>query len=222
VLDWTAAGAPTSTQVPAMRQFTRWAQHLGGLLEHHGIHGFLGNAAENRDLDDDAAEWRAFLLRWHELHPGRRLTANELRRTAEPGMGTDPWDGTFPTLGNGHLPSVKSLGKRLTGQIGRWRGDIVLRSVTDTRNYGRLYWVEHRPTEPRISATPETNPLNRKAAHRWGDQHKHAKRSCGFSPPEDGSKPANPRVCGFGPPPAELKPAPTNCRSDPILRLCGV
>ena len=33
VLDWTAHGAPTSTRVPQMRQFTRWAQHLGGFLD---------------------------------------------------------------------------------------------------------------------------------------------------------------------------------------------
>jgi hypothetical protein len=165
VLDWTAAGAPTSTTVPAMRQFTRWAQHLGGLLEHHDISGFLANAGDNRDLDDDAAEWRAFLMRWHELHGDRHLTANELRRAAEAGYGsTDPWDGTFPTTGSGQLLSVKSLGRRLTGQIGRWRGDIVLRSVTNPHNHGRSYWVEHRPTEPRSAATPETNLANPQTA----------------------------------------------------------
>jgi hypothetical protein len=165
VLDWTAAGAPTSTSVPAMRQFTRWAQHLGGLLEHHGIRGFLANTAENRDLDDDAIEWRAFLMRWHEQHGDRRLTANELRRTAENGYGgTDPWDGTFPSTGSGQLLSVKSLGRRLTGQIGRWRGDVVLRSVNDTHRHGRSYWVEHRPADPGSPPTPERNRSNPQTA----------------------------------------------------------
>ncbi|WP_183552284.1 hypothetical protein, partial [Nocardioides albus] len=32
ILDWTRAGAPKAKNVPAMRQFTRWAQYLGGLL----------------------------------------------------------------------------------------------------------------------------------------------------------------------------------------------
>jgi hypothetical protein len=130
ILDWTAAGALPSTAVPAMRQFSRWAQYLGGFLEHHGISHFLANTGEARDLDDDAAEWRGFLHRWLTLHGTRPLTAHQLRRTAEPGpAGTDPWDGLFPTTGSGVLPTVKSLGRRLTGQIGRWRGDIVLRSV---------------------------------------------------------------------------------------------
>jgi hypothetical protein len=164
VLDWTAHGAHPSTSVPAMRQFTRWAQHLGGLLEHHDIGGFLTNAADNRDLDDDAAEWRAFLMRWHELHGDRHLSANELRKAAEGFGGSDPWDGTFPTTGSGQLLSVKSLGRRLTGQIGRWRGDIVLRSVTNPHNHGRSYWVEHRPTEPRSPQTPERNLANPQTA----------------------------------------------------------
>jgi hypothetical protein len=65
-------------------------------------------------------------------------------RAAEIGPGVDPWNGCFPTTGSGHLPTVKSLGRRLTGQIGRWRGDIVLRSTPDARN-GRTYWVQHQP-----------------------------------------------------------------------------
>ncbi|MGW5642216.1 hypothetical protein ACWEV3_11020 [Saccharopolyspora sp. NPDC003752] len=157
ILDWTAAGAPISTSVPQMRQFTRWAQHIGGFLEHHGIGGFLANAEDSRELDDDAAEWRAFLLRWHALHGQKRLTANELRASAEPELGTDPWVGSFPTTNTGKLPSAKSLGRRLTGQIGRWRGDIVLRSAMDTDTNARAYWVE-RPTgasKPSLS-NPET------------------------------------------------------------------
>lgn len=164
VLDWTAHGAPASTSVPAMRQFTRWAQQLGGLLEHHGIGSFLANTGDNRDLDDDAAEWRVFLMRWHELHGDRHLSANELRRTAEGFGGSDPWDGTFPTTGSGQLLSVKSLGRRLTGQIGRWRGDVVLRSVTNPHNHGRSYWVEHRPAETRSSQTAERNLANPQTA----------------------------------------------------------
>jgi hypothetical protein len=149
VLDWTAAGARPSPAVPAMRQFTRWAQHLGGFLDHHQIPGFLTNAADALELDDDAAEWRAFLLRWDELHGDRRLTAHELRRTAELGPGgSDPWGGLFPTTAAGQLPTVKSLGRRLTGQLGRWRADVVLRSIPDPHGHGRTYWVDRQPQSP--------------------------------------------------------------------------
>lgn len=146
VLDWTAHGAPTSSGVPEMRQFTKWAQHLGGFLEHHRIGGFLTNADTARALDDDAAEWRSFLLRWHTQYGDRQLTANELRTSAETGggggFGGDPWAGTFPMTPSGQLPSVRSLGRRLTGQLDRWRDTVVLRSVTDGHANLRHYWVQ--------------------------------------------------------------------------------
>ena len=152
ILDWTHAGAKPSYDVPAMRQFTKWAQHLGGFLAHHGVAGFLANAEESRDLDDDQAEWRAFLLQWANVVPKihvpgegvrpQRVGATWLRRSAEPEVGPDPWDGTFPTTSTGRPLSVKALGKRLSGQIGRWRGDIVLRSEIDPASNSRTYWIE--------------------------------------------------------------------------------
>ncbi|MEV5539180.1 hypothetical protein AB0L13_20170 [Saccharopolyspora shandongensis] len=148
ILDWTAAGARISTQVPQMRQFTRWAQHIGGFLEHHGIPGFLANSESARELDEDAAEWRAFLLRWHALHGSKPVSASELLASAEPGPGPDPWVGSFPTTKTGKLPNTRSLGHKLKGQIGRWRGDIVLRSVVDTETNARSYWVERQPSTP--------------------------------------------------------------------------
>jgi len=156
ILDWTRAGAPAEYGVPAMRQFTRWAQALGGFLTHHGVEGFLANAAEARGLDDDHTEWRTFLLRWAEIFGPRHVTASELRRSAEPDpiLGGDRWDGTFPALNSGRLPSVKALGRRLTGQIGRWRGDIVLRSDIDPVSNARTYWTERdHPTSPTTGTT---------------------------------------------------------------------
>jgi hypothetical protein len=165
ILDWTAAGAPTSTRVPEMRQFTRWAQHLGGFLQHHEIPGFLANAETARGLDEDAAEWRAFLLRWHSLYPDRQVTAHELLESAATaggfGGGADPWAGAFPLNPNGRLPTVRSLGKRLTGQIDRWRGDVVLRSVADEHGHARRYWVQIHSPDPPKPRPLETNRSNR-------------------------------------------------------------
>lgn len=168
ILDWTNAGAPPAYDVPAMRQFTKWAQQLGGFLAHHDVPGFLANAEEGRGLDEDAAEWRAFLLRWWALYGNRPVSANELRRDAEPSeYSGDPWEGTFvAALPSGKLPSVRALGRRLTGQVGRWRGDIVLRSVTDPATNSRTYWIEREKTrenarEPRAaSQTPQIKPGN--------------------------------------------------------------
>ncbi|MFI7302968.1 hypothetical protein ACIBM8_07130 [Micromonospora aurantiaca] len=145
VLDWTRQGAPKVTGL-SMRQFTPWAQALGGFLAHHGIDGFLTNAAEVREIDEDETRWRAFLTTWHERHAGRPLTAADLRRDGEPlHLGSDlhdPWEGQFITTAAGRLPNPLQLGRLLTGQAGRWRGDHVIRTGRNERGDRAVFWVE--------------------------------------------------------------------------------
>jgi hypothetical protein len=163
VVDWCRHQAPTSTVgddgVPQMRQFTRWAQHLGGFLAHIGVPGFLTNHTDAAALDEDANEWAQFLHTWHHIFADRPVTARDLRANAEPEPGrTDPWSGTFPTTPAGRPLTVKSLGRLLTGQTDRWRGDIVLRSATDSHANARAYWVqlETPTTQTRKPANPQT------------------------------------------------------------------
>ncbi|NIL56241.1 hypothetical protein HCB18_04235 [Salinispora arenicola] len=145
VLDWTRQGALRVTGL-SMRQFTPWAQYLGGFLAHHDIGGFLTNAATVREIDQDEQRWAAFLSTWHERHGDRRMTAAELRRDAEPAhFGSDvndPWDGQFITTSSGRLPNPLQLGRLLTGQDGRYRGNYVLRAGTNERGRA-IYWIEH-------------------------------------------------------------------------------
>ena len=142
-LDWTGAGAPRAAGL-TMRQFTPWAQAMGGFLAHHRVGGFLGNLADVAAVDEDATRWRGFLSCWHARHGGQRLPAAALRRDAEPdGFGTDPWDGLFITTGAGKTPNTVALGRLLTGQVGRWRGDYVLRSALSDRGDRNVFWVEH-------------------------------------------------------------------------------
>ncbi|GAA0720717.1 hypothetical protein Drose_06985 [Dactylosporangium roseum] len=146
VLDWTRNGAPRANTV-SMRQFTPWAQALGGFLAHHGIGGFLTNAADVRAIDEDETRWRAFLSCWHSLHSGQQMTAADLRRSGEPdhfaGNEVDRWDGQFITTHTGKLPNALALGRLLTGQVGRWRGDYVIRAGKNDRGDRAVYWVEH-------------------------------------------------------------------------------
>ena len=85
---------------------------------------------------------------WHDLHGTDRMTAAELRRSGEPervGLDEhDRWDGQFITTPAGRLPNALGLGKLLTGQIGRWRGDYVIRSAKNHRGDRNMFWVEHR------------------------------------------------------------------------------
>ncbi|HEX6970318.1 MAG TPA: hypothetical protein VF174_16105 [Micromonosporaceae bacterium] len=145
VLDWTRNGAPKAAGL-SMRQFTPWAQALGGFLAHHGIDGFLTNAADVREIDEDETRWRAFLTCWHDRHGSRPMTAAELRRDAEPiHLGSDvndPWDGQFITTHTGRLPNPLQLGRLLTGQAGRWRGNHVIRTGRSERGDRAVFWVE--------------------------------------------------------------------------------
>jgi hypothetical protein len=147
VADWVANDAPRSGH--QMRQFTSWAQATGGFLDHHGIPGFLGNLADVRDADEGDAEWTAFLGRWFEMFKSTRTSAAALRRSADPALSNgepiDEWRGAFLTDDNGRLPSTKSLGRWLTGHIGRWHGgQFVLRSEVDKATKSRWYAVERR------------------------------------------------------------------------------
>jgi hypothetical protein len=145
VLDWTHNGAPRAT-TPAMRQFTPWAHALGGFLTHHGIEGFLTNTAQVHDIDEDETRWRAFLACWHTLHGTQPMTAADLRASGEPDRTGphehDRWDGQFITTHTGRPPNVLALGRLLAGQIGRWRGDLVLRSAKNHRGDRNVFWVE--------------------------------------------------------------------------------
>jgi hypothetical protein len=131
VLDWIHHGGNRRRDL-TMRQFTPWAHALGGFLAYHRIEGFLTNQHTVTDIDEDETRWREFLAHWHTRHGNRRMTAAELRHDAEPdhigGDDHDVWEGTFITTHTGRLPNAFSLGRLLTGQVGRWRGDFVIRT----------------------------------------------------------------------------------------------
>jgi hypothetical protein len=166
VIDWIRAGAPKDTSL-TMRQFTAWAQALGGLLRHHGVGGFLANAGELRDIDEDETRWRAFLSTWYERHGPKPVTAAELRRDAEPdhfgGNEVDRWDGQFITTATGRYPNALGLGRLLTGQSGRWRGPYVVRAAKNDRGDRSVFWVE---TEPGTDTTP-AEPNDRTPPQLW-------------------------------------------------------
>ena len=144
VADWTQAGAPRRPGL-TMRQFTPWAEAVGGFLAHHGISEFLGNVETVRDIDEEESNWTAFFAQWRKIHGDKWLTSNELHLSADtPLGGLDPWDGCFLAGPRGRSPGVKSLGKLLTGQINRYRGPYVLRSDLDKHSKVRTWRVEER------------------------------------------------------------------------------
>jgi hypothetical protein len=127
-----------------MRQFTPWAEAVGGFLAHHQVGGFLANVQTVRDLDDENATWTAFLARWRKIHGDTWLTSREVRRSAdyEPEYQGDPWDGLYLADSRGKALNETSLGRLLKGQVGRYHGSYVLRGDQDRHNNVRTWRVE--------------------------------------------------------------------------------
>ena len=164
VIDWTQHGAPRKAGLTPMRQFTPWAEGVGGFLEHHGVAGFLGNIETVRDIDEQDAMWTAFLARWHKVFVTEPQTSRQVRKSAEVAeWGHDQWDGLFLADGRGKPVNEVSLGRRLKGQIGRYHGSFVLRSDQDRHNKIRTWWVEEysgSPAQPPATpATPARKPV---------------------------------------------------------------
>jgi hypothetical protein len=102
VASWSVAGCPEADVVP-MRQFTRWARACGGFLAYHGVSGFLANAGELEDRDDDAADRTQLLARWYEIFGGGWVRSEQVRDSA----GDPRWGGHFPEGRDGIPPPVR-------------------------------------------------------------------------------------------------------------------
>lgn len=81
IQSWIAAGSPFSDQI--LGSFESWSRHLGGMLEHLGMGGFLGDTEEfYAAADPETEEWRAFILLWWEKHKGEPVAPARLMELA--------------------------------------------------------------------------------------------------------------------------------------------
>ncbi len=147
VADWIRAGAPRHRGL-TMRQFTTWAEAVGGFLEHHGVGAFLANAEDIRDLDEEETDWIAFFAQWRKMFGDEWVTTNRLRESANVSHDPygnrehDPWEGVFRTDTRGRPLSPRSLGRLLRGQVGRYRGSYRLSARMDPHSKIKNYRVE--------------------------------------------------------------------------------
>jgi hypothetical protein len=145
--DWVAAGTPRDTSVPPMRQFSPWAQGVGGFLKHHGINGFLSNLGAVRRMDEEDHKWAVFLAAWLERFGSGYVRPSDLLASAMPeyDQPAGPWDGDFIGDPAGRYSrNPQKLGKMLAGQVDRWHGDppLTLRTTSDSHNKANVYRVE--------------------------------------------------------------------------------
>ncbi|MCX6022659.1 MAG: hypothetical protein NTZ05_13200 [Chloroflexi bacterium] len=65
---WYAAGRPKA-DAPVLGGFQEWAQTVGGVLAHAGVHGYLGNLDRlHEEADEEAQQWEGFLHILHEIY----------------------------------------------------------------------------------------------------------------------------------------------------------
>lgn len=149
---WVVAGAPTADR--SMRNFRRWARAMAGFTEWLGCTGFMGNADQLAEHDEEGATWHAFLSTWWEKFGAQPKTCVELLKSTESGWGAfgpaeDPWEGAFLTKADGSKPSARGLGKMLTGKAGRFYGEYTVRPVFDKKNKIFRYYADRvRVDEP--------------------------------------------------------------------------
>jgi len=114
---WLVAGRPASTHKP-LGSYESWSFVIGGILEHAGIPGFLGNLLEFYERADlEGAAWREFVQRWWEEFQDQPVGTAELYPLAEEIDGIP--------LGRGKEEKAKktALGKQLAKQRDRVIGD---------------------------------------------------------------------------------------------------
>lgn len=154
IRSWAAAGMPQSKI--DMRTFGPWARNVGGLLDFHGITGFMTNLDEVEEADEEAYEWAQFLSSWHERHQGEWMTTAQLLGSYhstrfEISVGhADPWRGSFPLRDNGQPYTTKGMGMKLKYVVDRPIQGWVLRKQHDKSTNQQVWRPErmHDQTGP--------------------------------------------------------------------------
>lgn len=143
---WAAAGMPEGRV--DMRTFSPWSRKVGGLLDFHGIDGFLTNLEEVDEADEESYEWAQFLAAWHTRHPGEWMTVAQLTASYnatrwETAQGLpDAWAGVFPVRENGQPYTNRGLGMKLKYILDRPFNGWVLRKQLNKSTNAQVWRAE--------------------------------------------------------------------------------
>jgi hypothetical protein len=75
---WHVAGCPETT-VKLLGSFEQWTRIIGGILEHTGVKGFLGNANElYEQADEESSQWEGFIRSCNAVFGETAVTVSEL------------------------------------------------------------------------------------------------------------------------------------------------
>jgi hypothetical protein len=161
---WFLKGAPLSSTVPPLGNFTRWAQVIGGILECAGISGFL-NVSESY-VDPEIEEWTAFLTVVDEVTYQLPFTVKDLVAITHAVTADPNTNGNIPTKNNDRLraampeklsealdrPALTSaLGVAFRERQGRYYGDDGIHIVKKDKCHGATVWEIKRKSPSNAS-----------------------------------------------------------------------
>jgi putative DNA primase/helicase len=127
---WVAAGRPGFSG-RVLGSYEQWSHVIGGILEHAGIPGFLGNLAEfYEQADIETAVWRAFVEAWWEAHSTTEVGTADLFPLAETVDGLD-------LDGQTDKARRTAFGKALSRQRDRVVGEYRITKVGELRRAAR-------------------------------------------------------------------------------------
>lgn len=145
---WIADGAERDGS-HQMRNFSAWAQIMGGITAWHGVDGFLGNRDQvATGSDEEETSTAAFVAKWFEKFGQTPKRTTELVESARIDMFNhayvDPWDGMFPSREkDGRMIALtsKGLGKFLGQREGRIFSGLKIAREYDTHSKVFAYRV---------------------------------------------------------------------------------
>jgi hypothetical protein len=137
---WLGAACPEAPS-PAISSFGEWSRVIGGVLHHAGIEHFLENLDDLYGrLDDDAAEWAAFLAQMRLAFGDRALSAKEID--------------VFTKQDETPLPSrlAELLSRAADGKARQTRIGQSFKSVAGRRFDHTGLRIERAPDDPHVKA----------------------------------------------------------------------
>lgn len=149
IQSWVDAGCPRGSQ--HLGSFESWAYTIGGILEHVGIPGFLGNAGEMYEMADPVhLEWRGLAIEWWHAHADNWVTATVLAKVA------DEHDLMTTVLATANSERAKA--SRIGRGLGKQRGRIFSGLRVETRIEGSQTMYRLTVADP---LTAPSRALNR-------------------------------------------------------------
>lgn len=141
---WHIAGKPAPRKTPALGKFDSWRYVIGGILEHAGVYGLLGNAERMQDeADSESGEWYDFLRTWYAFENHREATVAELATMLR--VDSEFFDSLPERIAasrdRGENSLQKTLGQALKKRAGKVHKDgFVIRAASKDSHTKRTRW----------------------------------------------------------------------------------